>query len=65
MRALTEFVAGRKNDADFYNYGNKPSREGCKYTAVNERSDGSFEFRVFRAPPIGRSCCPTSSTSTP
>ena len=48
MRALTEFVAGRKNDADFYNYGNKPSREGCKYTAVNERSDGSFEFRVFR-----------------
>lgn len=48
MRALTEFVAGRKNDADFYNYGNKPSRKGCKYTAVNERSDGSFEFRVFR-----------------
>lgn len=48
MRPLTEFVAGRKNDADYYNYGNKVSRGGCKYTAINERSDGSFEFRVFR-----------------
>ena len=48
MRALTEFVAGRKNDADYFNYGNKAARAGCKYTAINERSDGSFEFRVFR-----------------
>ncbi len=51
MRALTEFVAGRKNDADYYNYDNKLSRAGCKYTAINERSDGSFEFRVFRGTP--------------
>ncbi len=51
MRALTEFVAGRKNDADYYNYGNKLSRVGCKYTAINERSDGSFEFRVFQGTP--------------
>ena len=51
MRALTEFVAGRKNDPDFYNYGNKLSRAGCKYTAINERCDGSFEFRVFRGTP--------------
>ncbi len=51
MRALTEFVAGRKNDADNYNYGNKISRAGCKYTAINERFDGSFEFRVFQGTP--------------
>ena len=48
MRSLTEFVAGRKCDKDFFNYGNKLSRAGSKYTAINERSDGSFEFRVFR-----------------
>lgn len=51
MRALTEFVAGRKNDADYFNYGNKSARTGCKYTAINERPDGSFEFRVFRGTP--------------
>ena len=51
MRALTEFVAGRKCDHDFYNYGNKTSRHGSKYTAINERSDGSFEFRMFRGTP--------------
>lgn len=51
MRALAEFVAGRKCDQDFYNYGNKVSRAGCKYTAINERPDGSFEFRVFRGTP--------------
>ena len=48
MRALTEFVAGRKCDQDYYNYSNKLSREASKYSAINERSDGSFEFRVFR-----------------
>ena len=48
MRALTEFVAGRKCDQDYYNYRNKLSRDASKYSAINERSDGSFEFRVFR-----------------
>ena len=47
MRALTEFVAGRKSNPDYYSY-NKGCRGGEKYTAVNERSDGSFEFRVFQ-----------------
>ena len=51
MRALTEFVAGRKNDADYFNYGNKKDRRGDKYTAIHERPDGSFEFRVFRGTP--------------
>ena len=51
MRALTEFVAGRKNDSDHFNYGNKVSRRGCRYTAINERPDGSFEFRVFQGTP--------------
>ena len=51
MRALTEFVAGRKNDADFFNYGNKKDRRDDKYTAIHERPDGSFEFRVFRGTP--------------
>ena len=52
MRALTEFVAGRKNDADYFNYGNKKDRRGDKYTAIHERPDGSFEFRVFRGTPV-------------
>ena len=47
MRALTEFVAGRKCNHDYYSY-NKAGRQAEKYTAINERSDGSFEFRVFR-----------------
>ena len=47
MRGLTEFVAGRKSNPDYYSY-NKGCRGGEKYTAVNERSDGSFEFRVFQ-----------------
>ncbi len=50
MRALTEFVAGRKGNPDYYSY-NKGCRGGDKYTAINERSDGSFEFRVFRGTP--------------
>ena len=50
MRALTEFVAGRKSNPEYYSY-NKGCRGGEKYTAVNERSDGSFEFRVFQGTP--------------
>lgn len=50
MRALTEFVAGRKCNHDYYSY-NKAGRTAEKYTAVNERSDGSFEFRVFQGTP--------------
>ena len=50
MRALTEFVAGRKSNPEYYSY-NKGCRGGEKYTAINERSDGSFEFRVFQGTP--------------
>lgn len=50
MRALTEFVAGRKSNPEYYSY-NKGCRSGEKYTAINERSDGSFEFRVFQGTP--------------
>ena len=50
MRALTEFVAGRKSNPEYYSY-NKRCRGGEKYTAINERSDGSFEFRVFQGTP--------------
>ena len=50
MRALTEFVAGRKCNPDYYSYS-KASRGDEKYTAINERPDGSFEFRVFRGTP--------------
>ena len=53
MRALTEFVAGRKCNHDYYSY-NKAGRGGEKYTAINERSDGSFEFRVFQGTPEWR-----------
>ena len=37
MRALTEFVAGRKNDADYFNYGNKAARAGCNGEAEGRR----------------------------
>ena len=50
MRALTEFVAGRKSNPEYYSY-NKGCRGGEKYTAINERPDGSFEFRVFQGTP--------------
>ncbi len=50
MRALTEFVAGRKCNHEYYSY-NKAGRHAEKYTAINERSDGSFEFRVFQGTP--------------
>ena len=50
MRALTEFVAGRKCNHEYYSY-NKAGRGAEKYTAINERSDGSFEFRVFQGTP--------------
>ncbi len=50
MRAMTEFVAGRKCNHEYYSY-NKAGRSAEKYTAINERSDGSFEFRVFQGTP--------------
>ena len=50
MRALTEFVAGRKSNPEYYSY-DKAGRSNEKYTAINERPDGSFEFRVFRGTP--------------
>lgn len=50
MRPLTEFVAGRKHCGDYYSYA-KNDRHCNKYTAVHERGDGSFEFRVFQGTP--------------
>lgn len=50
MRPLTEFVAGRKHCGDYYSY-TKNDRYCNKYTAVHERGDGSFEFRVFQGTP--------------
>lgn len=50
MRSMTEFVAGRKHCGDYYSYA-KHDRACNKYTAVHERGDGSFEFRVFQGTP--------------
>lgn len=51
MRALTEFVAGRRANGEYFSYRKDVRTAVGKYTAINERSDGSYEFRVFQGTP--------------
>lgn len=51
MGQLTAFVAGRKPNSDHYNYRKELHYTDTKYTAIHERPDGAYEFRVFQGTP--------------
>lgn len=55
----------RKANSDYYSYQKAQHYNSVKYSAVHERLDGSYEFRVFQGTPDWRRYSATSNTSMP